>query len=157
MNVSSGEWCACECGVAMGDGVAGVSCVVVCMCVCRCVCVFELRCVLVGWVLARTTHRLQSPTPRIQVRAIRSTITHPSRRQSERPRPMEHRDEAVRQSRRSGEARASVDGWAVRPRCRRAVAIPPMPFAIDTDRGTVMSCVREIDHTRREVDRTDRG
>ena len=124
-----------------------MSCVVVCICVCRCVCVFELRCVLVGWVLARTTHRLQSPTPRTQVRAIRSTMQYPSRRQSERPRPMEHRDEAVRQSRRSGEARASVDAWAVRPRCRRAVAIPPMPVAIDTDRGTVVSCVREIDHT----------
>ena len=73
---------------------------------------------------------------------------------------MEHRDEAVRQSRRSDGARASVDEWAVRPRCRRAVAIPPMPFVIDTDGGTIVSCVREIDHTRGEVttvDRTDRG
>ena len=87
MNVSSGEWCACECGVAMGDGVAGVSCVVLFMCVCRCVCVFELRCVLVGWVPDRTTHILQSPTPRTQVRAIRSTHDQPSIATTEREAP----------------------------------------------------------------------
>ena len=62
MNVSSGEWCACECGVAMGDGVAGVSCVVVCMCVCRCVCVFELRCVLVAWVGSGSHYSLPAVT-----------------------------------------------------------------------------------------------
>ena len=74
---------------------------------------------------------------------------------------MEHRDEAVRQSRRSDEARVSVDEWAVRPRtvppCRRHPAHAVRNIDTDGRRYRRVVCVREIDHTHGEVDRTDRG
>ena len=131
-----------------------MSCVVVCICVCRCVCVFK-QWLCDGFRLALLT--CCSHQRHAQVRAIRSTVNHPSRRARGAGRWSIVTRPCANRGPRSDRARASVDEWAVRtstvPPCRRH----PAHAGRNRYRSRYRRVVRERDrpHTWRWTGQTE--